>query len=79
MERNILSLKIGEKGRISRIDGPTLRERLKKMGLREGMAFERLGLPDLRSCVEIKIGQRRLTLGLGVAMKLRIEQGLLEI
>lgn len=74
MEKNLQSLQTGEKGRISRIDGPGLRERMKKMGIREGVFVECLGLSGLVGCVEIKIGQRRVTLGLGVATKLRIEQ-----
>jgi Fe2+ transport system protein FeoA len=72
MEKNIQSLGIGDKGRISRIDGPGLRERMKKLGIREGAIVERLGPPAHSGCVEIKTGQRRVTLGLGIAMKLRV-------
>lgn len=75
MEKNIQFLKIGEKGRISRIDGPGLRQRLKEMGLTEGSFVERLGLSALPGCVEIKIGQRRVTLGFGITLKLRVDQG----
>lgn len=72
MEKNIQSLRIGDKGRISRIDGPGLRERMKKLGIREGAIVERLGPLAHSGCVEIKTGQRRVTLGLGIAMKVRI-------
>ena len=72
MEKNIKFLKIGESGRISRIDGPSLRERMKKIGIREGVFVERLGLTSPPGCVEIKIGRRKITLGLGVTMKLRV-------
>lgn len=75
VEKNIKFLKIGESGRISRIDGPSLRERMKKIGIREGMFVERLGLTSPPGCVEIKIGRRKITLGLGVTMKLRLNQG----
>jgi Fe2+ transport system protein FeoA len=74
MEKNIQSLKSGETGRISRIDGPGLRDRMGRLGLREGVSVERLGLAGLSGCVEIKIDQRRVTLGLGIAMKLRVER-----
>jgi len=74
MEKNIQSLKIREKGRISRIDGPSLRERMEKMGVREGAPVERLGLPSLSGCVEIKIDRRKVTLGLGVALKVKVDQ-----
>jgi len=74
MEKNIQSLKIGEKGRISRIHGPILRERMGKMGIREGVLVERLGLAPLAGCVEIKIVRRAMTLGLGIAMKLRVDR-----
>lgn len=75
MEKNIQLLKTGEKARISRIDGPSLRERLGRMGIREGQLVERLGPAPLSGCTEIKIGQTRVTLGLGVGMKLRVDRG----
>jgi len=75
MEKNIKFLKIGEKGRINRIEGPSLRERMKKMGIREGVFVERLGLTSQPGCVEIKLGRRKITLGLGVTMKLRVNKG----
>lgn len=75
MEKNIQSLKIGERGRITRIDGPMLRERMAKAGIKEGTPVERLAPTDTSGCLEIKIGRRRITLGLGVAMKLGIDRG----
>ena len=75
MEKNIQLLKIGEKARISRIDGPSLRQRVAGIGIKERVIVERLALAPLSGCIEIKIGRRRVTLGLGVSMKLRVDQG----
>ncbi|MBW2056514.1 MAG: ferrous iron transport protein A [Deltaproteobacteria bacterium] len=73
MEENIKLLEIGDRARITRIDGPGLRERLAGIGIREGLTVERLAPPPSSGCTEIRIGRRKVTLGLGVSMKVRVD------
>lgn len=75
MEILLTDLKVGEKARISRVEGGRgFKRRIASLGIRVGKDVQKISVQPLRGPVVIEVGGTRVALGQGMARKIFVEE-----
>ena len=74
MEISLALLKVGESGKIKRIEGGFMfQRRMASLNIRVGKSIRKVTSQPFRGPVVVEIGSRRITLGRGMAMRIFVE------
>jgi len=73
-EISLLMLEPRQSGRIKRLEGgATFQEKLSRMNIREGKTIKKMAAQPFSGPVVVKVGNSRISLGRGMAMKIFVE------